>query len=292
MPAPTTMPAAGWPTVAAVLAPGERQRVEAAGEGCFSLVHRNTIPEAIRVVRERPVDAVIVSLDRCATPDLAELHRLVREFPGVPTVALVTRHDAAASERLLRLGATGIRRVVDVTAPGGWHDLRRLVTTPASRSVARIQRPLLDALPEHARNARLFFEALVRLAPSVTTVRKLSVLLGVRPSTMMSRFHRAGLPSPKSYLSGVRLLHAAVLFEDRGMSVADVAYRLEYSSPQSFGRHVRAMLGVTSSEYRRRFPFPTALERFLALMIGPYRDALARFQPLPGAGPLALLDPP
>jgi hypothetical protein len=52
------------------------------------------------------------------------------------------------------------------------------------------------------------------------------------------------------------------------------------------------MLGVTSSEYRRRFPFPTALERFLALMIGPYRSALARFQPLPGAGPLTLLEPP
>ncbi len=292
MPATATKPGTGWPTVAAVLAPGERQRVEAAGEGCFSLVHRNTIPEAIRVVRERPVDAVIVSLDRCAVPDLPELHRLVREFPGVPTVALVTSHNAAASERLLRLGATGIRRVVDVTAPGGWHDLRRLITTPASRSVARIQRPLVEAMPESARSARLFFEALVRLAPSVTTVRKLSTLLGVQPSTMMSRFHRAGLPSPKSYLSGVRLLHASVLFEDPGMSVADVAYRLEYSSPQSFGRHVRAMLGVTSSEYRRRFPFPTALERFVALMIGPYREALTRFQPLPGAGPVILLDPP
>ena len=66
----------------------------------------------------------------------------------------------------------------------------------------------------------------------------------------MSRFYRAGLPSPKSYLAGVRVLHAAYLFQNLGLSVADVAYRLDYSSPQSFSRHVNAMLGVTAGEFR------------------------------------------
>ena len=41
------------PTVAAVLEPEERSRVDAAGSGCFALVHRDTIRDAIRVVRER-----------------------------------------------------------------------------------------------------------------------------------------------------------------------------------------------------------------------------------------------
>jgi AraC-like DNA-binding protein len=98
----------------------------------------------------------------------------------------------------------------------------------------------------------------------------------------MSRFARAGLPSPKNYLSAVRLLHAAYLFEAGGLSVADVAYRLEYSSPQSFGRHLRAMLGVTALEFRRRFPFPLALERFVALMVEPYREAWRDFHPVAG----------
>jgi len=52
----------------------------------------------------------------------------------------------------------------------------------------------------------------------------------------MSRFHRAAIPSPKSYLAGMRLLHAAFLFQNPGLSVSDVAYRMDYSSPQSFGR--------------------------------------------------------
>jgi AraC-like DNA-binding protein len=96
----------------------------------------------------------------------------------------------------------------------------------------------------------------------------------------MSRFARAGLPSPKNYLAAVRLLHAAYLFEAAGLSVADVSYRLEYSSPQSFGRHLRAMLGVTAIEFRRRFPFPIALARFVELMILPYAGIWRSFHPL------------
>jgi len=115
-----------------------------------------------------------------------------------------------------------------------------------------------------------------------STVTALAERLYVRPSTLMSRFARAGLPSPKNYLSAVRLLHAAYLFESAGLSVADVAYRLEYSSPQSFGRHLRAMLGVTALEFRRRYPFTVALERFIELMVEPYRAVWRDFHPVAG----------
>jgi AraC-like DNA-binding protein len=70
------------------------------------------------------------------------------------------------------------------------------------------------------------------------------------------------------------------LFETSGLSVADVSYRLEYSSPQSFGRHLRAMLGLTASEFRRRFPFPNALGRFLELMVSPYVPIWRTFHPI------------
>ncbi|HEV8122897.1 MAG TPA: helix-turn-helix domain-containing protein [Gemmatimonadales bacterium] len=267
-------------TVATVLQPDERPRVDAAGNGCFAVVHRDSIPEAIRVVRERAVDAVILSVHRCPTAQIDAVEHLVRDFPEIPTVALVSRHDPEASQALLNLGATGIRQVVDVTAPSGWQRLRELVSGPASRSSARIQGPLFDVLGEVPADTRLFFEVMIRLAPETVTVRRLAVRLHVRPSTLMSRFQRAGLPSPKSYLAMIRLLHAAALFEGQGLSVADVAYRLEYSSPQSFGRHVRALLGITSSEFRRRLPLAAALDRFLGIMVTPYREALRSFHPL------------
>src|SRR5437773_1543617 len=114
----------------------------------------------------------------------------------------------------------------------------------------------------------------------LTTVRRLARHLQMRPSTLMSRFYRGGLPSPKSYLAGMRLLHAAYLLQNPGLSVSDVAYRLDYSSPQSFGRHLRAMLGVTAGEFRRRFPFDVSLERYVDLLVTPYREALRAFHPL------------
>jgi AraC-like DNA-binding protein len=272
------------PTVATVLLPVERPRVDAAGSGCFAVVHRDTIPDAVRMVRERPVDAVLVSVHRCGPEQVEVLGHLVREFPGIPTVALVSQHDPSSTEMLLRLGASGVRQVVDVTSPTGWARLRQVVGQPATRAVARIQGPILSALRDAPPDARLFVEALVRLAPDTPTVTHLSRRLYVRPSTLMSRFARAGLPSPKNYLAAIRLLHASHLFEAGGLSVADVSYRLEYSSPQSFGRHLRAMLGLTASEFRRRFPFPAAIDRFVELMVTPYLAIWQSFHPIaPGS---------
>src|SRR3989454_168563 len=119
----------------------------------------------------------------------------------------------------------------------------------------------VPALDEGTGDVRAFFEAVARLAPVLSTVRRLARHLRICSSTLMSRFYRAGLPSPKTYLAGMRLVHAAYLFSNPGLSVADVAYRLDYSSPQSFGRHLKAMLGVTAGEFRRRFPFDVSLER-------------------------------
>lgn len=267
-------------TIATVLLPGERTRVDAAGHGYFTVVHRDTIPEAIRVVRERPVDAVLVSVHRWDGGETESLGHLLRDFPGIPLVALVSRHDPTSAAALLQFGATGVRQVVDVTSPVGWQRLRELVSEPASRATARIQGAVFRVVDDMPADARLFFELLIRLAPRVVTVRKLCGHLRIRCSTLVSRFQRAGLPSPKSYLAAVRLLHAAVLFEGSGLSVADVAYRLDYSSPQSFGRHLRAFLGITSSEFRHRLPFATAADRFVGVMIAPYREVLRSFHPL------------
>ncbi|HEY7195135.1 MAG TPA: helix-turn-helix transcriptional regulator [Gemmatimonadales bacterium] len=271
-------------TVCTVLPPPERPRLDAAGDGCFNALHADSLREALYVARRRRVDAVIISVHRCQGEALPGIARFVREFPAIPAVALVSRHDREATETLLRLGATGVRNAVDCTDPDGWRRLRDLVGHPASPVAARILARVIPALgrapePTPSEETCLFFEAIARLAPALSTVRGLARHLRVRPSTLMSRFHRAGMPSPKSYLAGMRLLHAAFLFQNPGLSVSDVAYRMDYSSPQSFGRHLRAVLGVTATEFRQRFSFDAALARYIDLLITPYREALRAFHP-------------
>src|SRR5690606_35497140 len=79
-------------TVAAVLEPDERLHVDAIGHGNFSLVHRDSLRDAIRMVRERPVDAVLFSVRRCAGDGPALLEQFTRAFPAVPAIALLTRN--------------------------------------------------------------------------------------------------------------------------------------------------------------------------------------------------------
>jgi AraC-like DNA-binding protein len=266
--------------VATVLLPQERERVEAAGVGCFTTLHGDTVDDAVRQARHRPLDAMVLSVHRCDDADLPRVARFVREFPHVPAVALITRTDARVSDRVLRLGATGVRAVVDASVPSGWQRLRDLLREPSSPVTARIMAELDADLSDVPPDCRLFFELIMRRAASLTNVGLLARELRVVPSSLMSRFHRAGLPSPKTYLAHARLLHAAFLLSNRGLSISDVAHRLEYSSPQSFGRHLRALLGITAGEFRRRYPFVAAVTRYRAAFVTPFRERLLAFHPL------------
>ena len=266
-------------TVAAVLLPAERPRVEAAGHGCFNVLHGGSVEDAIRQVRSAPVNAVFLSVHRCGDADLPRVAQLVKEFPHVPAVALLSRADQESHDRVLRLGASGVHEVVDISVPSGWHRLRLLLREPNTPVVACAMAALDGDLGEAPPDCRFFFEAVLRRAPDVRTVRTLAGVLGVVPSSLMSRFYRSQLPSPKAYLAFARLLHAAFLFRNGGLSIADVANRLDYSSPQSFGRHLRDFLGVTAGEFRRRIPFEEAVGRFRERLVAPYRDRLLAFHP-------------
>jgi AraC-like DNA-binding protein len=272
------MPAAA--TVATVLLPEERSRVEAAGQDLFVALHGDTLDDAIRQVRRQRVDAVFLSVHRCDDAAFPRVARFVREFPQVPAVALISRPDGEAARRVLSLGASGVSAVVDVSVPDGWGSLRALLREPSSPVAARVMAALDADLAGAPPDCRLFFEVVVRRAAELRTVKRLAGVLRVVPSSLMSRFYRFNLPSPKTYMANARLLHAAYLFRNAGLSIADVANRLDYSSPQSFGRHLRALLGVSAGEFRRRLPFGAAVDRFRARFVTPYRDRLLAFHPL------------
>lgn len=267
-------------TVATVLEPAVRPRLDAAAQGYFAAVHADTLPDAIRAVRERPVHAVLLSPGVIPAEQLREVDALVRGFPGVPAVAVLTKHDPASAQRLLELGACGVRRLVDLSVREGWRRLRDLVAQPISPTAALILGAVMPALGDVPPDCHRFFEVIVRLGPRLPSVRAVARYFQVRPSTFMSRFFRSGLPSPKRYLGAMRLVHAAALLEVNGLSITDVAYRLEYSSPQSFGRHIRTVVGLTAGEFRARYTLNVALEDYTKQLIVPFRAVFRTFHPL------------
>lgn len=182
---------------------------------------------------------------------------------------------------MLLLGQSGVRQLVDVRDASGWRELRTLLL---GTQIDNMQRRALSQLAVDLSGASAdcwrFFEGLFTAPPHVATVRAFAQHLQVLPSTLMSRFFRAGLPAPKRYLAMARLVRAARLFENPGFSVANIANHLDYSSPQSFGRHVRNLLNMTAIQFRQQFDGAAMLLHFRESLVLPYADALRQLKPL------------
>jgi AraC-like DNA-binding protein len=73
---------------------------------------------------------------------------------------------------------------------------------------------------------------------------------------------------------------AAQRLEDPRRSIADVSTSLDYSSPQSFGRHVNRVLGLTASKFRATYDCEGMYRRFCDDVILPVLPQLATFRPL------------
>jgi AraC-like DNA-binding protein len=269
--------------VATLLTPDERLRVDAAGQGLYRTIHRETVDDLLRELRSRPVSAVLLStatLAQCGGQAVARVAELVRGFPQVPTVAFVSEVDGVTPHMVLALGGSGVRMLVDARRPDGWRALRNTLATDESLDLQQhVTTTLAADLGEAPAGCLRFFGALFAVPGHVTTVRGLATVLGVLPTTFVSRFFRARLPAPKRYLAMARLVRAARLLENPGCTLTAVSHYLDYSSAQSFGRHVRGTLGVTPRELRRSWTGTRLFDRFRDELVLPYRETWRVFSP-------------
>lgn len=275
--------------VTTVLLPVERTRVDAAGEGRYRALHRDSLDDVFDDLRDQRAGAVVLSVARCGEEELCAVARLVREFPRVTAVALLSHERRDTPRAVLGLGQSGVKSLVDVRHPDGWGELRDLLSTQFFSDIDRLALGQLSLdLIGATDGCWRFFAALFDETTSATSVRALAVRLMVLPTTLMSRFFRADLPSPKRYLASARLVRAARAFENPGLSVASVSDRMEYSSPQSFGRHVRTLLGMTALEFRERYNGESMLRRFREDLVHPHVPTLIAFDPLSMRTPMVV----
>lgn len=266
--------------VSTILTPLERSRVDAAAHGLCEPLHRESLEEVLSDLRQQKANLVLISVTRYGSQSSSRVAAMVREFPRVPAVALLTETQSSTPHATLALGQLGIRTLVDARLPAGWQTLRNLLATQGSSDLQRsaLSQISLD-LPGVSRDCWRFFELLFDSTPRISTVRQLARHLNILPSTLMSRFFRAKLPPPKRYLALARLIRAARLFENPGLSVARVANHLDYSSPQSFGRHVRTMMGMSPVKFRSTYDGQGMLQYFRTELVLPYVSVLCVFRP-------------
>ena len=266
--------------VSTILTPLERSRVDAAAQGLCDALHRESLDEILSDLRQQRTSLVLISVTRYGSQNSSRVAAMVREFPRVPTVALLTETQSSTPHATLALGQLGIRTLVDARMPAGWQTLRNILATQGSSDLQRsaLNQISLD-LPGVSEDCWRFIELLFESSPKISTVRQLARHLNILPSTLMSRFFRAKLPAPKRYLSFARLIRAARLFENPGLSVARVANHLDYSSPQSFGRHVRTVMKMSPVKFRSTYDGQGMLQLFRTELILPFADVLCAFRP-------------
>lgn len=272
-------PSNGKATVITVVDPALRSRIDGATDGVFNRVHVASALDALRAVREHSAQAVLLSPAMVRHQPLADIHRLVVKSPGVTAVAVISDGEVA-DEALLDLGACGVRQLLSLNGRAGWDRLRGLLDHGGGATEPVILGKLLPLLDGATDGSRHFFAVLVRSAPNIRNGKALAMLLNISSSTLLSRFFRASLPAPRTYLAMTRLLYASAFLETAGRSIADVAESLNYSSPQSFGRHIRIVLGIPAGEFRRTLTFTAALDHYTRHLIVPYQATFRRFDPI------------
>jgi AraC-like DNA-binding protein len=277
--------------VAAWLSPLERAQAAGAVGAGVVLTHHDALATVADDLARGAADAVLVSAARVGATDVPRLAHQVRGHPAVTFAGIVTEvaNDAKALTAAHVLGLAGVRTMLDCRTRGGWAALRAaLAQCRACHGADAFRRACVagvlgavygdDEDGQRSDGLARFFA--LAFAPDVTRVQVLAAGLGVCPQTLTSRFYRAGLPSPKQYLTWARLVWAARLGEAPGRSVSAIAQLLDASSLQGFGRSVRLYTGLSPSEFRRRFTGASLLDRYRAALVSPHRDRLRTFAPV------------
>src|SRR6266513_4957476 len=187
MPADSKRNSARTP-VSTILTPLERSRVDAPAQGLCDALHRESLDEVLSDLREQKAKLVLISVTRYGSQSSSRVAAMVREFPRIPAVALLTETQNSTPHATLALGQLGIRTLVDARLPAGWQTLRNLLAVQGSNDLLRsaLAQISLD-LPEVSRDCWRFFELLFETAPKISTVRQLARHLNILPSTLMSR---------------------------------------------------------------------------------------------------------
>ena len=177
--------------VSTILTPLERSRVDAAAQGLCDPLHRESLDEVLADLRDQRANLVLISVMKYGSQNSGRVAAMVREFPRIPAVALLTETQNSTPHATLALGQLGIRTLVDARIPAGWQTLRNLLASQGSSDLQRsaLAQISLD-LPGVSKDCWRFFELLFDSSPRISTVRQLARHLNILPSTLMLGYLR------------------------------------------------------------------------------------------------------
>src|SRR5215210_9241676 len=112
-------------------------------------------------LRDQRASLVLISVAKYGSQNSSRVAAMVREFPRVPAVALLTETQNSTPHATLALGQLGIRTLVDARLPTGWQTLRNLLASQGSNDLLRSALGQISRdLPNISNDCWRFFELL------------------------------------------------------------------------------------------------------------------------------------
>jgi hypothetical protein len=105
------------------------------------------------------------------------------------------------------------------------------------------------------------------------TSKQIAKDLGVVTSSLLSRFFRAGLPSPKAVVDSAFLVRLIGMHQRHPeYSIYRLSIELRLSSPQHLGRFVRRLRGTQISAWFASATAESEIERFVNELVLPHSE--------------------
>jgi AraC-like DNA-binding protein len=241
----------------------------AAPEG--TLVSTTTDWDALAAaIRETPPSTVSIvdPYHGGAAPGPAQpLHGLLARLPSASVVAAmaVTAERACDVAELDEWGIAGIISTGHDDTPTG---IRQRIREASSRRIKRLLTAVLP--PEISPNAYALLLAAADTTSDGGTVSDYALTLGVSSSTLLRWAEEARLPTPRTLLQWVRVLHAAQLIDEPERTLEEVARACGYASLAELRRVTLRHLDATPAQLRTAgTAFRNAAARFVAALHDP-----------------------
>jgi len=107
----------------------------------------------------------------------------------------------------------------------------------------------LKIVPQHENIFLLISHVMEHLEHNFT-LQELAKIANMTPWSLIQTFNKLYNTSPKKYFDKFRLIHAKNLLQYSNYSVKEVAYQLEFESPQTFSRWFKNIDGKSPSYYK------------------------------------------
>ena len=168
--------------------------------------------------------------------------------------ALITKDDrifcAASFSACLNLGVTIVEQFL---GPQAALSCARVMLVDVNRAT---QLPYANLATQSKHGDNLVLRAQTILMSNLTQPMDIAALadqLGVTNRTLNRRFGTAIGETPSAFLQNTRIERAKRLLESTTQSVDEIAHDIGYEDTGSFRRLFRRTVGISPSDYRRRF---------------------------------------